>query len=58
MWAAKDKKQPDSLFVYECPAGYCRCGLSTQSGDAECVHSFKGDEPDDQCACGRKGAIV
>ena len=47
--------QEDSLFVYPCPPGYCRCELGIESKERICIHSYNHEEPDGQCACGRKG---
>lgn len=59
LWASKDGTQEDLLFVYPCPAGYCRCELSSaESLDVMCVRQFNHNDPDDQCACGRQGGVV
>ena len=52
VWAAKDPSLSDSLFTYPCPAGYCQCQLAKKTA---CIYSFENNEPDMQCACGRKG---
>ena len=47
-----------NMQFYDCPMGYCGCSHDASYGSHVCVYTYSHNNPDFQCKCDRKGAII